>query len=466
MFFFSFLFGRFYCSVICPFGILQDVILFFRRRFHTKTQSRNVTQANYPKTRYLILAVSLAMLAAGWAVAFKWLDPYSDFGKIVLSVFSVFGLFDLSDVKTNWCGIITGGVIFAVLVGLVIWKQRIFCTAICPVGTILGLCAKRGVFKLGISDKCKGCGKCERVCRAGCIDVAERTIDNERCVRCMDCVGACPGAGIRFAGSLGNNCSGVAHKIDNKLVSSVSRRGFVIGGLTTVAAFVLGKVLNPQRQMQACYKSANDAPCLNSQIDKTSYFIAPPGAGSPERFLSKCTSCQLCVAHCPGKVLKPADCLGKSKFSGNKNSIHLEFKIGQHCNYNCNRCGTVCPTGAIAKMDLAQKKRWRIGLAEITYDVCVTVADGTECGACAEQCPTGALQMVAGMNGARMPQLNPDLCIGCGSCEEACPVNPERAIIVKPVSIQVLADDPKEFFRKQRGGEENNNGTDDKEWLF
>jgi formate hydrogenlyase subunit 6/NADH:ubiquinone oxidoreductase subunit I len=320
------------------------------------------------------------------------------------------------------------------------------------------LCSKNSKLQLGIGKKCLACTKCAKVCPAECINLADKTIDNERCLRCLKCLGICQN--LKF---LKVSPKPASPKKTTEPVAS--RRNFVWGGALTLSGIILGRLFNPEKQMQVCYKAGKGVPCLApDKIERATYFIAPPGAGSPERFLAKCTACQLCVAHCAGRVLKPAGRGTKNKFSGNNSAIHLDFKNG-HCDYNCNRCGAVCPTGAIRHLDLAQKKRWRVGMANIVYDLCVTIADGTECGACAEQCPTGALQMVAGPNGARMPQLQAELCIGCGSCEEACPVLPEKAIVVKPVSIQVLADDPKEFFRKQGGGSKNKN-TESKDWLL
>ncbi|MDR2337143.1 MAG: 4Fe-4S binding protein [Deltaproteobacteria bacterium] len=450
--------GRFYCSVLCPLGILQDIIDFFSSHIRAKEnrQARGSskvvfkTPLNLKKTRYCILAVAFITLLGGWVVVWKALDPYSNFGKIVLNGANWARLLDTG---ISWTGLF----FLLALIVLVVWKRRIFCTAICPAGTLLGLCSKNGMLKLGISEKCSACGRCAKVCPAKCINLSSKAIDNERCLRCLKCLGMCPN--LKFLGIFKKQFN---PKIEARFIAS--RRSFIWGGMLTLTGIVLGRLFNPEKQMQACYKAAKSVPCLTpTKIEKAAYFIAPPGAGSPERFLAKCTACQLCVAHCVGQVLKPAGCGTKNKFSGDNSSIHLDFKNG-HCNYNCNRCGAVCSTGAIRQLDLAQKKRWRIGMANITYDLCVTITDGTECGACAEQCPTGALQMIAGTNGARMPQLNAELCIGCGSCEEACPVLPERAIIVKPISIQVLADDPQEFFKKQRSGSEERNKS--KEWLL
>ena len=64
----TFLFGRFYCSVICPLGILQNFINFFSLK-----NSKNYK--NMIKTRYTIAAIVFGAFFFGWAVGFKILDP-------------------------------------------------------------------------------------------------------------------------------------------------------------------------------------------------------------------------------------------------------------------------------------------------------------------------------------------------------------------------------------------------------
>ena len=73
---FTVLFGRFYCSIICPFGILQDIIAFISRR-------KSKPDTNRLKLRYAIAGFALASMAVGSLFVFAWLDPYSNFGRIM-----------------------------------------------------------------------------------------------------------------------------------------------------------------------------------------------------------------------------------------------------------------------------------------------------------------------------------------------------------------------------------------------
>src|SRR6056297_2908857 len=77
------LFGRVYCSTICPLGIMQDVISWLRRRF----RKRKKPNYHYLKAlhwlRYGILGATLAFLASGSIILLSIFDPYSTFGRIV-----------------------------------------------------------------------------------------------------------------------------------------------------------------------------------------------------------------------------------------------------------------------------------------------------------------------------------------------------------------------------------------------
>ena len=74
------LFGRVYCSTVCPLGTLQDVISFVAR----KKRKRRDFQFSEPHNvlRYSILALTALLLIAGSGFLLNLLDPFSTFGRI------------------------------------------------------------------------------------------------------------------------------------------------------------------------------------------------------------------------------------------------------------------------------------------------------------------------------------------------------------------------------------------------
>lgn len=165
----TFIFGRIYCSIICPFGILQEFTdLIFSKIFKRK----NVQQKNYG-FKYIIAAVTFGSLIGGTALLIRYIDPYTIFGSLVsLSIY----------------GIIVSLAVLAV----VFYKNRFFCTNICPVGAVLGLISKFSINKIYIKkDSCVSCGLCAKSCPSGCIDFKEKAIDNETCIKCFKCLTVC-----------------------------------------------------------------------------------------------------------------------------------------------------------------------------------------------------------------------------------------------------------------------------------
>ena len=435
------LFGRVYCSTLCPLGTLQDVIGFVAR--WKRKQLRFHYSKPHTALRYIILALTVLLLLSGSGLLLNLLDPFSSFGRIVANLFrpvllfvnnlaavllEQFGVYALPRVHWAVFSPIAAGVSLATLL-LVAWlaatRGRLYCNTICPVGTLLGLFAGISWLRIGINqDGCKACTLCEDVCKADCIDSRNKTVDSSRCVSCYNCLDRCQRNGLRFENSW--------RRRPPVIEPDQKRREFLVNS----GIFLLG-LTAPSEPSKAIIQSKP-----TTIPEKVTCPTSPPGSGSIARYTATCTACHLCVSACPSRVLAP------SLFEFGLPSImqpRMNFRTG-HCNYECTICMEVCPSGALVPLGVEQKKLTQLGVAKFIKENCVVFTDNTACGACSEHCPTKAVDMVPYQNPAnkdlKIPEMKADYCIGCGGCEHACPTKPYKAIFVDGHSDHKVAKKP------------------------
>lgn len=387
-------FGRYFCAVLCPFGTVQDVVIAYR-------PNRRTSIPNLKVWRYAIAGLSIVMLVGGWAVLFRILDPFSRFSAFVAAVIG-----GLKAPATFSLGALLGGIApMIILMMAARWKKRIYCSSFCPVGTLLGLVSRVGIYGLRVHDSCIGCGACEAVCPTGCIDIEARNIDPERCLLCLGCISVCPKGSISYTRK---------HTPSPGEYASIneSRRRFLIAG----TGFTVG-VVSAGVGLSGVIQS------LAQAAEKTHGLILPPGAFDAARFARQCTACQLCAAHCPAKIIKSSP-LGFGP-------VRLDY--GQSgCSYDCVACSEVCPSGALSRLDLVDKQWLKVGEAVLDPNQCAALKDGVPCELCEKSCPKGAIFMMDGPGGIKVPEVAAFHCIGCGACQAACPTLP-KAITVLPI---------------------------------
>jgi ferredoxin-type protein NapF len=434
----SLLFGRVYCSWLCPFGWLQDLfsrigrLTSKKRRFY-----KYLPPLNYLRYGLLILVGALAFFRINTGLIFT--DPFSIYGRIAnhLLMPLVLGINNLVSNLLGNSGFYglkpypyQGFDIFAVAIGvfyLIIiayisfTKGRLYCTAWCPVGTLLGLFSRFSLFKIYLDEsRCNQCGLCATSCKAGCIDSKNTNVEFDRCVGCFNCLTVCRDNGVKY---------GIPPKKTKSNPSSIpdTRRREIL--LSILAIGIVQKVFgkDPIKVQKAFIEAVSESA------------VSPPGAINNERFTSVCTACHACLSACPTRVLQPA-------FLQHGIKGMLQPFMDYHnnfCNYECTKCMEVCPTGALIFLTPENKKRTQLGKAKFIEKNCVVYTDETACGACSEHCPSKAVDMVFYKPGLTIPEVTEDICVGCGACEYACPTLPYKAIYVEANAIHQVAKEPK-----------------------
>ena len=437
--------GRVYCSVICPLGVMQDIIAWLGRRGGKKRKKRYGYSPERRWLRWGVFVAFVACLVGGVTVLSSLIAPYSSYGRIASNLFAPvyrWGnnmlaylaermdsyAFYTTEVWLKSTPTLIVAVATFIIIGVLAWRGgRTYCNTICPVGTLLGFLSRFSFLKIHIDEtKCNRCGKCSRKCKAACIDGKHHEIDYSRCVMCMDCLETCKHGAISLKRSekldvtsekrdvTSEKCEVKGEKCDN------GRRTFI----TVATSFAASAAINAQKK-----KVDGGLTVIEDKVKPNrATRILPPGSFSAQHFAQHCTACQLCVSVCPNQVLRPSADLEHLM------QPELSYERG-YCRPECTRCSEVCPTDAIRPLTVAEKSSTRIGHAVWVRKNCLPVTDGVSCGNCARHCPSGAILMVPmdanDPESIKIPAVNTERCIGCGACENLCPVRPFSAIYVE-----------------------------------
>jgi len=436
------LFGRVYCSYICPLGIFQDVVSWCSKKKKKKFRFRYAS----PKTklRNSILALSCISLLFSGIFLINLLDPYSNFGRFfsdlfrpmymmvnnllvkILQSMGSYVLYPVTVAKTDPYALIIPVVMLVLVIWLSVWKGRLYCNSVCPVGTLLGFVSKLSLCKIRFDNaKCNRCGKCMYVCKSQCIDVKNMEVDFTRCVGCGNCLQMCDKNAIHYSSALSRK----PKMKETPSIPDISKRGFIVGNVLFLAAlfgFSVSATAQNRRRRNRGNRGNGQEHHTGHHYVVAKYVATPPGSYDRRHFTTSCTACHLCVSACPTGVLKPSF-LEYGFFGMMQPFMDYESSF---CNHECVRCTEICPNGAIMPLTVEKKLTTQIGVVRFEKENCIVITEGTACGSCSEHCPTKAVRMVPYMNDLTIPEISPEICVGCGACEFACPVTPFTAIVV------------------------------------
>ncbi len=435
--------GRFFCGWVCPLGSLNTFVGFFRMRGALPLPE----EGRYPKLRplkYYILTFVLVAALFGWNAA-GFLDPISltirsltiGYNPAINKAAGTFfeAIYDLkipgiSPAFDSLYSAMTGTIlsfeqpvfrqailvslIFTAILGLNLLAPRFWCRYLCPLGALLGLIGgKQPAARVDVSEqKCIACRRCNLVCQGDATPFPPGQWASRECLLCYNCREVCPAGAIVIHATTRRTGAG---NVD------LGRRWLLASGLGALAAV-------PAVTIGAHRKRPNPK------------LIRPPGALPEERFVKTCVKCGECMKVCLTNGLQPT--FAEAGLEGMWTPVLVPV-LG-YCEYNCNLCSQVCPTGAIRRISVEEKQEIRIGLALFDKNRCIPYALGRNCIVCEEHCPTPekAITFVeeeaADENGEpfilKKPVVDPELCIGCGICENKCPVVDIPAIRVTSIN--------------------------------
>jgi len=209
------------------------------------------------------------------------------------------------------------------------------------------------------------------------------------------CSSLCPLGGLQLiVADVKKSIAGIKNASTGK-----SRRHF-IASLTGLTAGILA--LSIIRRQSAS---------LHSQI-------MPPSSLPFDEYLLTCVRCGNCIGACPTNILYQQTSVGLLALL----APAVDFSES-YCLPDCNRCGDVCPSGAIVKFSLKEKPGLIMASANVDYENCL-LYNQKECNQCKQFCAYDAVsyQVPPGLMNP-IPVFDKEKCVGCGACKIVCPEN-------------------------------------------
>ncbi len=467
------LFGRIYCSVICPLGIFQDCVSNLSSRRKGK-KARFSYSKEIKWLRYGVLVLFVIALVAGLNALVALLAPYSAYGRMVQSLLApvwqwgnnlLAWIAERQDsyafvTKDVWLKslptLIVAAVTFVVVVVLAWRNGRTYCNTICPVGTTLSIFSRFAMFRPVIDkSKCKSCHACERKCKAACIDVDNHKIDYSRCVDCFDCIDSCRLGALKYrfawGRGVGSGSTGAKTPQNAPVGSKMTSDGSKNGQNRSSAAPT--PVAEPVVRQGSPTAEVTDNGKGVSTIDATSPVAEPVEATDKGRraFLaggaaviggSLLSSIPMRAEEEEIKDKKRdggfAEVLPKK--APNRKTPITPFgsesveKFYKHCTA-CQLCVTVCPNNVLRPSSRLE----HLMQPEMSFEKGYC---RPECVKCSEVCPAGAILKITPEEKTEWKVgtagVDYDLCVvnrdgvSCGNCAHHCPVGAIRMVRKNP----------------------------------
>ena len=430
------IFGRFFCSWVCPFGTIHHFVGYtWRKNFARRIQLNRYRPAQTFKYYILIfllataagsamarlttvarsqpvilaLIVAACFIMAGLLAALKAIPKVEKIGATILAFVAVWLGFTLflpvenilaSSLQSGWLDpipLLHRSINLALLPLLDQTNQAVSATARnYEQAWLIGSIFLAALFLNFVVPRFY----CRFLCPLGALlgvfsryalwRIGKTKDICSMCKRCeSNCEGACePSQRIHSSECvLCMNCLRVcednvisyraARSASGEQVSpDLTRRGFIV-------SLVSGLVIIPIIRL-------NNALGMNWNPR----LIRPPGSLSEEEFLKRCLKCGQCMRICPTNIIQPAGPeLGVEALW----TPTLNFRIGTSgCQLNCVACGNLCPTAAIRPLPLDEKMGRgkfaargpiRLGTAFVDQGRCLPWSMDTPCIVCQENCP-------------------------------------------------------------------------------
>lgn len=184
----SFVFGRSFCSWICPVGFLSELIGDFGDKFWKKLFKKKVHLPkilDYPLRSVKYLLLGFFVYSIFFVMSEPALKSFLDSPYNIISDVKMFYFFaNISRFSL---------IVIAILFVLSIFFRNFWCRYLCPYGAFLGIFTLLSPNKIKRNESsCIDCNKCTKVCPSLIKVDKVKTVISDECTTCLSCVDVCP----------------------------------------------------------------------------------------------------------------------------------------------------------------------------------------------------------------------------------------------------------------------------------
>lgn len=282
---YGFLFGRWICGFLCPFGLIQELL----HKIPTPKIKKNKVTRVLTYFKYVILVFFVILLPL--AYAFRNF-PLPGFCKYICPAGTLEGAMGLLSNSVNESYLRMLGPLFtwkfllmvSILVACV-FVFRLFCRFLCPLGALYGLFNKISLVGVRVDrENCTDCGLCIGECK---MDV--KKVGDAECIQCGACISACPTNAIQWNGSkffLAPNAIGNADAENEEEKQKAEAQAKKLKTRNTVIKIVVGVLMAAVLGTALVYFNFIDGQDENTFLPEQEETTTPdtnnPGTTDPE----------------------------------------------------------------------------------------------------------------------------------------------------------------------------------------
>lgn len=177
------IFGRVFCSWICPINTLLEVLRLVHKKLKLSYLDYNLV--TFSLLRYLLLGGGVVATLAG-IVVFPYILPYAVLGRV---------FYYLTAHTVLWSGMTF---ILLILILDVFIQKGVWCNYLCPTGGLLNILGRKRLIRIRRNEgKCiKECHVCQATCPWNSNPKFEQITN---CSSCYQCVERCPGKALKIS---------------------------------------------------------------------------------------------------------------------------------------------------------------------------------------------------------------------------------------------------------------------------